>query len=276
MEKLDRFCSSQLYFTDITGMCVSVRKGDFLFTGAYGMADYEKQIPMSEDDMFPCASLAKLVTADLVRENLEMTEDVVHMLSHTTGISEEGLYLWDPSEYRFSYDDTGYDRLGRMLESKTGRSFRDMANEKLSHYGMKRATFDKCEVVPGHFKDNSNNIVRDKRYRYEEEHLPSSGLISDIHDIDKMAMHYMDLDKYGPMFKPVADIPATGEKMGLGFFIRQIENEVFYGHDAGDYGYRGTLWICPGRGVSAAVIANRSAAPVRKIADGLIKLVLNE
>lgn len=276
MELIDNYCKEQSYYADIAGMCVSARGENIDFKGAYGYSNYEKKIPMKSDAMFPCASIAKLVTADLVFENLEISEDIVHLLSHTTGISEEGFYLWEPSEYRFSYDDAGYDRLGNMLEKKTGVPYKELAEKKLLEYGMENSSFSPKEVVSGHYKDSNRNIVRDKRYRYEEYHLPSSGLISNIYELDKLADNFMDGEKYKDMFESVADVPASGDKMGLGFFIWQIGDDVLYGHDAGDYGYRGTFWVCPERKINITVLANQSGASLRKIAEGIFMRLKND
>ena len=271
---LDKFCKDQYFYADIAGMCVSARRGDVDFKGAYGYADFEKKIPMEKTSLFPCASLAKLITADLVMDNLEIDENIVHMLSHTTGISEEGLFLWKPEEYRFSYDDASYDRLGLMLEKKTGKEFRVLAEERLKEIGMARSSFSEEEIIPGHHKDQNRNIVRNTRYRYEKYHLPSSGLVSDIYDLDKLADRFMDTERYEKMWQPVAEIPASGEHMGLGFFIWEIDGHTLYGHDAGDYGYRGTFWVCPELDINITVLVNHANGLLRKTVEGIFRLMV--
>lgn len=273
MERLDRFCGEQFFYADIAGMCVSAARGDAYYRKAFGYADYAGKIQLQEFSLFPCASIAKLITADLVLDHLEFTDDVVHMLSHTTGISEEGLYLWKPEEFRFSYDDAGYDRLGGILERETGVSYRELAEDRLKAYGMNESSFSEQNVVCGHFKDRERRICTDRRYRYEKMHLPSSGLISNIYDLEILARKFMDDERYGMMRKPVCSIPGTGEQMGLGFFIMKKDGHLLYGHDAGEYGYRGTFWICPELGISIIVLSNHSGAPVRRIAEGIFDIL---
>lgn len=273
MERLDRFCEERFFYADIAGMCVSAAADGIYYRKALGYADYDKKIKLQESSVFPCASIAKLVTADLALDHLEFTDDVVHMLSHTTGFSEEGLYLWKPEEFRFSYDDAGYDRLGRMLEEKTGVSYRELAEARLKEYGMNTSSFSEQNVVHGHFKDRDRRICTDGRYRYEKMHLPSSGLISNIYDLEILAQRFMDDERYALMRKPVCDIPGAGDRMGLGFFIIEKDGHLLYGHDAGEYGYRGTFWICPELDISVIVLSNHSGAPVRTIAEGIFDIL---
>ena len=123
MKKLDRYLEDQLFYQDLPGLCVSVKKGEELdYKKALGHRDYINKEELKTNNIFHCASVTKTVTGTAVmqlveRGNLSLDakpEDIIKgfklndsrqgeitvgsMLSHTSGMGDVYDYGWDKPE----------------------------------------------------------------------------------------------------------------------------------------------------------------------------------
>ena len=132
-----------------------------------------------------------------------------------------------------------------------------------------------------HEKNESRKIVPVKYYPYTRAHGPSSTLTSTLEDLLRWAdLHLagfskaieqsdnagiISTDAYIHIGYEYATVPNNGEKMGLGWFMREQKGYRLYGHEGTDDGFRASLWICPELDLAIAVLSNLSGAPVKKL-----------
>jgi CubicO group peptidase (beta-lactamase class C family) len=138
-------------------------------------------------------------------------------------------------------------------------------------------------LVMPHQKDQQRNILRQDYYPYNRAHGPSSTLTSTIEDIKKWGAAHLSgpvAEKpllapasYAQCWKPTAEVPVSGEHIGLGWFIRRQNDEILYGHEGADDGFRASFWICPALQTQIIVLSNLDRAPVKKIGKGLFDLL---
>jgi CubicO group peptidase (beta-lactamase class C family) len=206
--------------------------------------------------------------------------------------------LWPPEENKFSYSNIGYELLGALIQHYGGLSFEDyMEKHFFSPLGMNHSTFktferagdkttnisslEKSGVVIPHGKTPENQIVPEKHFPYNRGHGPSSTLTAPLGDVLLWAQSWITghslirewIKKENP-WAPIAVVPNNGEKMGLGWFIRQEGTLTFYGHEGSDDGFRSSLWLCPEKGWSILVCANITRAPVKRINKEIAQILL--
>ena len=119
-----------------------------------------------------------------------------------------------------------------------------------------------------------NNLIRQTYYPYNRRHGPSSTLNANIHDLKKWGDAHINREvmtpgMYDMMWETLTTVQNNGEGMGLGWFIREQEGHIFYGHEGMDDGFRASFWICPELKFQIVVLANISKAPVKKISKTL-------
>lgn len=83
-------------------------------------------------------------------------------------------------------------------------------------------------------------------------------------------------DDYRQISHEYATVPNNGEKMGLGWFMRQQGGCRLYGHEGTDDGFRASLWICPEKELGIVVLSNLSGAPVKKLNKKLFDRLTQE
>ncbi len=122
MKNLDRYFEDTYFYQDLPGLAVSVKKGDLIYRRAFGYSDFPAKKQMELNDVFHCASVAKLFTAtavmqlaergrldiddritDIIRE-FEINDvraeaiTVRELLRHTSGIGMVHDLHWDRPE----------------------------------------------------------------------------------------------------------------------------------------------------------------------------------
>ncbi|MDW7678717.1 MAG: serine hydrolase, partial [Bacillota bacterium] len=112
-------------------------------------------------------------------------------------------------------------------------------------------------------------------FPYHRAHGPSSTLYSTVKELSLFAAAMMDT-----LEKKREDIiaPATlktmmsyqaviksGERIGLGWFISDYADQLFYGHEGNDIGFRTTFAMIPQKRTAIIVLANLQTASTRKI-----------
>ncbi|MDR1067921.1 MAG: beta-lactamase family protein [Clostridiales Family XIII bacterium] len=158
-----------------------------------------------------------------------------------------------------------------------------------------------------HYKDAGNHLRVQDYFPYNRAHAPSSTLSSTLSDIKKWGDAWIDaaqsalpaqrehsaalppqdaLSRFdaesaallhrelvAEALTPCADIPNSGEKIGLGWFIRKQNGRTLYGHEGADDGFRSSFWICPELGMQITVLANLDRAPVKKIGKRIFEIL---
>ncbi|MDO5414406.1 MAG: serine hydrolase domain-containing protein [Bacillota bacterium] len=159
---------------------------------------------------------------------------------------------------------------------------------------------DEAGLAMPHYKGRDRVIHLEKAYPYTRQHAPSSTLTSTTGDLLKWAAALM---KRAPLHedpeeaqsaplheKTVQDmwesrvsVPDTGEKMGLGWFMRKqsvtaADGEAYeytlVGHEGSDDGFRTSFWMCPELGIATALLCNLTDAPLKKLNKQLFEAVV--
>ncbi len=71
MNNLDRYFEDAYFYQDLPGLAVSVKKGDLIYRRAFGYSDFPAKKQLELNDVFHCASVAKLFTATAVMQLAE-------------------------------------------------------------------------------------------------------------------------------------------------------------------------------------------------------------
>lgn len=170
--RVEQFIETAIQNKELPGAVLSVANAkDVLYCKAFGMAHTKQQIPMSEQTIFDCASLTKVVaTASSVlllleqgvididesisyyfSELKEMHEEVRirHLLTHTSGFRAEIKFYKEEVAYadvieriaqetgrknveqQVIYSDVNYILLGKLIEKVTGISLADYASKTI-------------------------------------------------------------------------------------------------------------------------------------------------
>ena len=97
------------------------------------------------------------------------------------------------------------------------------------------------------------------------------------------ALHETSANLHGimdAMWQDKAIVPDTGEKMGLGWFIREVagpDGKIYtlMGHEGSDDGFRTSFWICPQEKIGIALLCNLTDAPLKKLSNKLFKMLID-
>ncbi|MDO4486099.1 MAG: serine hydrolase domain-containing protein [Bacillota bacterium] len=350
-KELDKICEAFLDNTmelyDIPGVVIGLSIGDeYVFTGARGFKNYITREPLSDDDIFHCASVSKLFTSmgimTLVEDGLLGLDDrladilpelliadkrwkdirLYQMLTHTSGLGDVEDYhwespslddealetyaasdevretpmLWEAGKGGFSYSNLAYELLGLIISKQTGMTYEAyMEKRLLKPAGMNSSTFltfertggsleldviDRTNMAMPHRKAEDRSIVLEKHYPYNRQHAPSSTLTSNAGDLLRWARANINKsivseETYDKIWKEYAVVPNNGEKMGLGWFMRQQEGCEFKGHEGTDDGFRASFWMCSSPETAIVVLSNMSKAPVKKLSKKLFEAVIH-
>lgn len=159
------------------GVAVAVvHAGRVVCAKGYGMADVEKQSPMTPATRVRLASVTKSFTAIAVlqladRGALTLSDPVTkyfpaykqsqarveHLLSHTAGVPDFmplEAALARPPEFepgaRISYSNNGYQMLGKIVEQASGLKWHEyIAKEVTGPAGMRNTGYDSVPELPG-------------------------------------------------------------------------------------------------------------------------------
>lgn len=204
--------------------------------------------------------------------------------------------LWSPQEGKFRYSNMAYELLGLIIAERSGMSYEAyMKQEILEPLEMRYSTFLTCERANGsldlaelskagmampHTKNSEKHIVLEEHYPYNREHGPSSTLTSNIFDLEKWAEAHLrnrifSQQMYEEIWSGYTTVPNNGERMGLGWFMRNQNGYDIYGHEGTDDGFRASFWICPRLDAHVSVVSNISRGAVKKINKKLFDLLIH-
>ena len=216
--------------------------------------------------------------------------------------------LWDPRETRFRYSNIAYEILGQIVSECSGVSYEDFVSRHLLEpAGMSSSTMKTFERAGApDFRDNERMALPHEKkpdrsigpvefYPYTRQHAPSSTLTSTAGNLlswgrahlksagggdaeDSSAGPLLKPETYGTVWREYATVPNNGEKMGIGWFMREQNKgpQVFRlcGHEGTDDGFRASFWMCPELDIVTVVLSNLSGAPVKRINKKLFDAVV--
>ncbi|MDR0885583.1 MAG: beta-lactamase family protein [Clostridiales Family XIII bacterium] len=127
-------------------------------------------------------------------------------------------------------------------------------------------------------KDEQNQLVLMQNYPYNREHAPSSTLTSNLIDMGRLARavyedRIVDICTLDGMTAPRAEVPRSGERVGLSWFIREQNGYELIGHEGSDDGFRSSFYICRELGIATLVTSNTDNARVKTISKKLFELI---
>ncbi|HEV2527096.1 MAG TPA: serine hydrolase domain-containing protein [Thermomicrobiales bacterium] len=178
-----------------------------------------------------------------------------------------------PPGTTFSYCNTGWNILGRVIEVVTGQPYETALRERLLQpLGLDRPTCFADEAIllraaAGHLNvpgsDTDVNVARP--YPLARNINPAGGMIADVDSLLTFAAAFLD----GADVPAPFPSPATREQMktvhvpvgdhggrGLGWAVDRAGDEVTFGHGGATNGFKASLLVVPGRRFAIATLTN--------------------
>ncbi len=217
-----------------------------------------------------------------------------HLLTHTSGL--EGDHLIDtgwnsdalaryvatlaglgqihPTDEAYSFCNTGYGVVGRLLEVATGEHFDRVLRRRLTRPMGCRATLTLPQhallhnVAVGHVQARGGPPTRQARWVLTRSNGPMGGIMAPADELLAFARMHLahgragdGVDLLAPvaadaMQRPLAESPVPGESQALGWTVRRWGDLVCLGQDADTFGQRAVLRVVPERGFAVCVMAN--------------------
>jgi CubicO group peptidase (beta-lactamase class C family) len=223
------------------------------------------------------------------------------LLSHTSGIDgdsidERGIYgrgddclerytrdlknlpmIFEPGEF-WSYCNSGYILLGRLIEVVTETTYEAAVKERLLEpLGLKKTAFFPGEIImhsvaAGHLPQPDGDPIVAPVWEFSRASHPAGGNISTTVG-ELLAFGQLHLNKgAGPdgkqivsedsvreMQRPHVSCPERellGDQWGLGWFLRTEASPSALGHDGNTFGLTSCLRLVPERNTAYAFLAN--------------------
>jgi CubicO group peptidase (beta-lactamase class C family) len=217
-----------------------------------------------------------------------------HLLTHTSGI--EGDHLIDtgwnddalsryiatlaglgqvhPTDEAYSFCNTGFGVLGRLLEVTTGDDFDRVLRRRLTRPLGCRATVTLPQhallhsVAVGHRHTVDDPPTRQPRWTLTRANGPMGGVVAPADEVLAFAAMHLDAgraadgsDILAPtdieaMQRLQIDTPVPGEAQALGWTVRPWGDLTSLGLDADTFGQRAVLRIVPERRFAVCVMTN--------------------
>jgi CubicO group peptidase (beta-lactamase class C family) len=235
-----------------------------------------------------------------------------HLLTHTSGIAGDHLHdtganqdalmryvatlaalgqVHAPDE-AYSFCNTGFGVLGRLIEVTTGETFDQALRHRLVRpLGCASTlTFPRHlllrRVAAGHIHSPGGEAKRQGRWTLTRSNGPMGGIVCTADDLLAFARMHLssgagaDGNEVLPaaavelMTEPHVDTPVPGESQALGWSCRRWGDAVVIGQDADTFGQRAFLRVVPSAGFAMVVMTN---SPVGEaLAHDLIRQVVGD
>lgn len=229
---------------------------------------------------YPNADVAKRVT-------------VHHLLSHTSGIIDvrspaeenapmgrtiaEGLSVFvnEPLSFppgeRFSYSNSGFILLGRIVEKASGQDYYDYVREHVFRpAGMTQSGFLRMDV-PNHnvasgYADGPDGTRRDNIFALGLRGSPAGGAYATAGDMDRFARALMDGRLVSPatrerMWTGVTSNSEDGTSYGYGASVARYAGRKVVGHGGGWKGITDRFEFYPELGITVTILGNTDSDP---------------
>lgn len=194
-----------------------------------------------------------------------------------------------PLGQAWSYNNTGFNIAGRIIEVMTGQPYESAAQQLLLNpLGLNMTFFFPNDVmithrfVSGHKKIGKKVHVT-RPWAIGRAGNCVGGVISSVRDLLKYARFHMgeETDPAGePLMKRetleamrVAQVEAGGRgKMGLTWFIRQAGDLTLYSHGGATHGQQAVFFFIPQKQFAATLLTNSDEGKI--LTDSFVNLVL--
>lgn len=170
------------------GIVLIHQKDKTLFRKKYGYSDMEKKEPLRFNDRFVIGSVSKQITAVMILQAYEKglvslnkpvgpylpelsaswkdSVTIHHLLTHTHGITSPDKPLAFPPGTQFSYSQSGFYWLSRILENVTGKSFAVLSAELFRKCKMKNSLHPSPnprlpEYISGYFRTDDGEFHKE-------------------------------------------------------------------------------------------------------------------
>ena len=175
-----------------------------------------------------------------------------------------------PPGQQFSYSNTGYCVLGRIIESVTQEPFESaLRHLVLEAYGVREARFSAAETITGWFSvghalGDSGAEVMDQ-WELPRGARPAGGLIATPGGLARFAAAFAA--DGGPLASETRELMSTprvdaigtenlGDQFGLGWFIRDADGARLISHGGAVLGQHALMLAVPGARFAITVTAN--------------------
>jgi CubicO group peptidase (beta-lactamase class C family) len=235
-----------------------------------------------------------------------------HLLAHTSGLEGDhlidtgwnadalsryvatlaGLAQIHPTDQAYSFCNTGYGVVGRLLEVATGEDYDRVLRRRLTRPLGCRATVTLPHhallhnVAVGHVQAPGEAPVRQSRWVLTRSNGPMGGVMAPAGELlDFARMHLAEgrgpdgTDLLAPvaaatMQHPQVESPVPGEEQALGWTVRQWGDLTCLGQDADTFGQRAVLRVVPERDLAVCVMANSQMGAT--VAQGVLEGIATE
>lgn len=177
-----------------------------------GFSNFENKTEINDSTVFSIASISKQFTAVLILLQMEQGKlnlddkaskyikdfqkkeyeniTIKQLLNHSSGLNNFGEKLLFKSGSGFNYSNDGFNALGKIVETVSGKSFDENMLELLKKTGMKNSstgtTFkgeNFAQTYVGNSKIQKKVENMPKRLANKEIRIPAGGVLSTINDL---------------------------------------------------------------------------------------------
>ncbi|MDX8149743.1 serine hydrolase domain-containing protein [Lentzea sp. BCCO 10_0061] len=280
---------------------------------AAGVLNADTRAPVTTESLFQIASITKVWTATLVQElanegRLDLDRPVCdvlpgfrpvitprQLLTHTSGIDGDLFHdtgsgddavekfvarladarqIAPPGEL-WSYCNSGFTVLGRIVEVLRGKPFNIVLKERLAApLGLTVATtYAEGEALHAAVGHVDGQPVTDPGP--ESDWPAGSALAMSARDLLAFARMHLATPAFAVMREPQVSLPDFGNRAswGLGWDLPDYSGGVVIGHHGANRGLASFLRIAPDRGIAVALLTNGGAA--REAFDDVIENVFS-
>lgn len=173
-----------------------------------------------------------------------------------------------PLGVEFSYCNSAYSLLGRVIEVVSGKSYEQVIRERLiAPLGLRLTAFGAASAIThrtsvGHVVNDGQPLVA-RPWEIPRAANPLGGLVSTIDDMVKVArwqLHSQD-GPLAPDLIRIMQLPqraagSIGDSVGLAWFQRRLIGADLLQHTGGMNGQVCGLYLCPERDFALIVLSN--------------------
>jgi CubicO group peptidase (beta-lactamase class C family) len=236
-----------------------------------------------------------------IRQMLNHTSGMVDVLDYEWGTPQldEGAaerfvrematdeMLWAPGG-GWRYSNKAFDALGDLIAKVSGLSFEAYVQQNiLDPIGMQGSSFLYPEIdedlrTSGHSGDPAR--LSDV-YPYNRRHAPSSTLNSSVSQMvnwllvnlargELKGQRILPRESYDLLWEPTTDTAFDGMRVGLSWFLSDLEGHSVVSHGGGDTGFRSFVLLMPEDGIGVVIASNWERTDTRTLANEIAGLVL--
>lgn len=237
------------------------------------------------------------------------------MLTHTSGMPDTNEYGWEHPEYddealeryvrslggfsliaapntKYSYSNIAYEVLGDVIAKVSGVTFEEfVAQNILRPLGMLESTLLVREANPNllttpHTQYLTGSPIVSSIFPYNRAHAPSSTLYSNIGELSRFALCYLnqgELDNtrilnantiYAMWTPAFPREKSYWKSMGLAWHITERQGQRIVGHGGEDVGFGSSLMMAPERGLALVYLSNSDGSLFDDTGDAILDELL--